>query len=219
MSNEEELARLKQQCEAKIRELRQKHKLEIAVKDRKIIYCRKAIAVKDIQIQNYREEIEYLRKLNMASAERVIYNNIEVKTTAESKAMSDSSNKNINVGRNATGSTLNIGDLSGIATNTINQLPASTQSDKPGIKELLTELQTAIEAETNLSDDDKAEALEQVKALAEVGKNPQESTMQKAGKTAMKILKGTIASLPSAATLVEACSKLLPAIGTLLLLP
>ena len=110
-------------------------------------------------------------------------------------------------------------DISGIVTNTINQLPASPQSDKPGIKELLTQLQTAIEAETDLSDDDKAEALEQVKALAEVGQNPQESTMQKAGKTAMKILKGTIASLPSAATLVEACSKLLPAIASLLLLP
>ena len=33
-------------------------------------------------------------------------------------------------------------------------------------KELLTELKSAIESETNLSDDDKAEALEQVKALA-----------------------------------------------------
>jgi hypothetical protein len=109
---------------------------------------------------------------------------------------------------------LNIGEISGILTNTINQLPASLQSDKPGIKELLTELQIAIEAETNLSDDDKAEALEQVKTLAEVGKNPQESTMQKAGKTAMKILKGILAGLPSAATLVEACSKLLPDIET-----
>ncbi len=79
-----------------------------------------------------------------------------------------------------------------------------------------TQLQAAIEAETNLSDEDKAEALEQVKALAKVGKNPQESTMQKAGKTAMKILKGAIAGLPSAATLVEAGSKLLPAIANLL---
>ncbi|MEG4961576.1 MULTISPECIES: hypothetical protein [unclassified Microcoleus] len=114
---------------------------------------------------------------------------------------------------------LSLGDISGTVANTINQLSDSAKPDEPGIKELLTELQTAIEAETNLSDDDKAEALEQVKALAEVGKNPQESTMHKAGKTAMKILKGTIAGLPSAATLVEACSKLLPAIASLLLLP
>ena len=141
----------------------------------------------------------------------------KVNSTSESKAMNPTNSNNITA-RDISQSTLN-SDISGIVTNTINQLPASPQSDKPGIKELLTELQTAIEAETDLSDDDKAEALEQVKALAEVGQNPQESTMQKAGKTAMTILKGTIASLPSAATLVEACSKLLPAIASLLLLP
>ncbi|MCC3450768.1 MAG: hypothetical protein JGK04_24510 [Microcoleus sp. PH2017_39_LGB_O_B] len=133
--------------------------------------------------------------------------------------MTDSSSKNINVGGDVTGSTLNIGEISGIVTNTIGQLPASPQSDKPGIKELLTELQTAIEADTNLSDKNKAVALKQVKSLAEVGKNPQESTMQEAGETAMTMLKGILAGLPSAATLVEACSKLLPAIASLLLLP
>ena len=138
-------------------------------------------------------------------------------STSESKAMTQTNSNNITA-RDISQSTLN-SDISGTVTNSINQLPASPQSDQPGIKELLTELQTAIEADTNLSDDDKAEALEQVKALAEVGQNPQESTMQKAGKTAIKILKGTIASLPSAATLVEACSKLLPAIASLLLLP
>ena len=221
MSNEEEIARLKQKCEAKIRELRQRHKLEIAVKDREIQDCRQEIAVKDSKIQDSREQIAYLRKLNMTLAERVvIYNNIEVKSTSESKAMSGSSSKNINVGKDATGSTLNIGEISGIVTNTINQLPASPQSDQAGIKELLTELQTAIEAETHFSnDDDKGEALEQVKTLAEVGKNPQESTMKKAGKTAMTMLKGILAGLPSAATLVEAGSKLLPAIANLLFLP
>ena len=149
----------------------------------------------------------------------------EVKSTSESKAMSDQIDQSRKI--EITGGTVNasgagalsLGDISGTVANTINQLSDSAKPDEPGIKELLTELQTAIEAETDLSDDDKAEALEQVKALAEVGQNPQESTMQKAGKTAMKILKGTIASLPSAATLVEACSKLLPAIASLLLLP
>jgi uncharacterized protein YjbI with pentapeptide repeats len=149
----------------------------------------------------------------------------EVKSTSESKAMSDKIDQSRKI--EITGGTihasgagaLSLGDISGIVTYTLSQLPASPQSDQPGIKELLTQLQAAIGAETNLSDEDKAEALEQVKALAEVGKNPQESTMQKTGKTAMKILKGTIAGLPSAATLVEACSKLLPAIANLLLLP
>ena len=220
MSNEEEITRLKQKCEAKIRELRQRHKLEMAVKDREIQNCNKEIAVKDSKIQDCREQIAYLRKLIMTVAERgVIYNNIEVNTTAESKSMTDSSSKNIKVGGDVTGSTLNIGEISGTVTNSINQLPASPQSDQPGIKELLTELQTAIEAETNLSDKSKALALKQVKALAEVGKNPQESTMQEAGETAMTMLKGILAGLPTTATLLEACSKLLPMIAQLLLLP
>jgi len=154
----------------------------------------------------------------------VIINN-EVKSTSESKAMSDQIDQSRKIKMsggtiNASGAgALSLGDISGTVANTINQLSDSTKPDQPGIKELLTELQTAIEAETNLSDEDKAEALEQLKTLAEVGQNPQESTMQKAGKTAMKILKGTLASLPSTATLVEACSKLLPAIANLLLLP
>jgi len=146
----------------------------------------------------------------------------EVKSTSESKAMSDPIDKSRKI--EITGGTihasgagaLSLGDISGTVANTINELSDSAKPDEPGLKELLTELKTAIEAETDLSDDDKAEALEQVKTLAEVGKNPQESTMQKAGKTAMKILKGTIAGLPTTATLLEACSKLLPMIAKLL---
>ncbi|AFZ22502.1 hypothetical protein Cylst_0125 [Cylindrospermum stagnale PCC 7417] len=121
------------------------------------------------------------------------------------------------VGRdfNASGQALNLGemDISGVVTNTISQLPASPEPDKPGIKELLTQLQAAIEADKNLNQEDKAEALEQVKALAEAGKNPQEGAMQKAAKTAIKILKGTISSLPTATKLVEECSKILPLIS------
>ncbi len=221
MSNEEELARLKQKCEARIRELRQIYKLEITVKNKEIQDCRQEIAIKNSKIQDYSEQILYLRKLNMALAQKelIIYNNNEVKSTSKSKSMTDSSSKNIKVGRDVTGSTVNIGEISGTVTNAIGQLPASPQSDKPGIKEFLTELQAAIEADTNLSDKNKAVALKQVKSLAEVGKNPQESTMQEAGETAMTMLKGILAGLPSAATLVEACSKLLPAIASLLLLP
>jgi uncharacterized protein YjbI with pentapeptide repeats len=110
----------------------------------------------------------------------------------------------------------NLGTISGSVTSTISQLPDSYEADKPGIKELLVQLQAAIESEVELSDEDKAEALEQVKVLAEVGKNSQENAMQKVSKTALKILKGTVAGLPSAAKLVEACKNLLPLISKLL---
>ncbi|OUC12627.1 MAG: hypothetical protein B0A82_21355 [Alkalinema sp. CACIAM 70d] len=111
-----------------------------------------------------------------------------------------------------------IGAISGSVTNTINQLPESPDPDNPGIKELLLQLKEAIEAETTLSDEDKAEALEQVKTLAEAGQKTEDGILQKSAKTAMKILKGTVASLPDAANLAEACAKLLPMISGLLML-
>jgi hypothetical protein len=119
-------------------------------------------------------------------------------------------------GENQTLTGVAIGAISGSVTSTINQLPTSPDPDNPGIKELLAQLQAAIEAESELPDEDKAEALEQVKTLAEAGQKPEDNALQKAAKTSMKILKGTVASLPDAAQLAEACAKLLPAIATLL---
>ena len=213
MQSDESLTRIIQAYEQIIKNLAAKHKSELQAKDREIEFYRQKSL-----------ELNELLKLLATRPVNVIINN-EVRSTSENKVMSDKIDHSRKI--EITGGTVNasgaaglsLGDISGTVANTINQLSDSAKPDEPGIKELLTELQTAIEAETDLSDDDKAEALEQVKTLAEVGKNPQESTRQKAGKTAMKILKGTIANLPSAATLVEACSKLLPAIANLLLLP
>ncbi|MBE9136958.1 pentapeptide repeat-containing protein [Nodosilinea sp. LEGE 07088] len=109
-----------------------------------------------------------------------------------------------------------LGEISGTVTNTINQLPSSSDPNQPGLKELLTQLQAAIESEAELSNEDKAEALEQVKVLAEAGQQPEDGPLKKSAKTALKILKGTIASLPSATDLVQESSKLLIAIAALL---
>ena len=113
---------------------------------------------------------------------------------------------------------INLGEISGDVTNTINQLPDALPSNEPGLKELLSQLQVAIEAEPELPDEDKAEALEQVKVLAEAGQNPEDNFLQKAAKTAMKILKGTTAGLSETTKLVQECNKLLPLIAPLLLL-
>ena len=124
---------------------------------------------------------------------------------------------NIQVGRDLSG-IVNLGEISGTVTNSINQLAPSSSPDIAGIKELLAQLQAAIESELELPDEDKAEALEQVKTLAEAVQKPENNFLQRAAKTSMKILKGTVASLPDATKLVEACTKLLPAISTLLAL-
>ena len=74
----------------------------------------------------------------------------------------------------ANNSVVNLGKMSGDVSNAINQLPEAN-TGKPGIKELLGQLQTAIETETELEDKDKAKALRQVKKLANAGENPQEN--------------------------------------------
>ncbi|WP_017651411.1 pentapeptide repeat-containing protein [Fortiea contorta] len=175
------------------------------------------LQVKDEEILFHRQQSAKIPEMIISLANKPI--NVQVDNKVENKNMTNSNdvNRNINVGGNFYNSgTVNLGEISGNVTNTINQLPASPESEKPGIKELLKQLQTAIEGDTNLSQDDKAEALEQVKALAEAGKNPQEGSMQKAAKTAIKILKGTIAGLPSAANLVEEFGNILPLISSFL---
>lgn len=131
--------------------------------------------------------------------------------------MSDKRSIDIQVGGDLSG-VVNLGTIKGNVTHAINQLPSTNEPNKPGLKELLTQLQTAIEDETELSSEDKAEALEQVKVLAEVGQKPEDSALKKAGKTALKILKGTTIGLSETTKLVLECAKLLPAIATLLAL-
>ncbi|MEH1945974.1 MAG: pentapeptide repeat-containing protein [Nostoc sp.] len=179
------------------------------------------LQAKDNEIVIYRQQSGEMAEIVKLLANKPI--NVQVDNKVENKNMTNSNDasRKIEIGSvgrdfNASGQALNLGDISGTVTNTINQLPASPEPEKPGIKELLTQLQAAIEADTNLPQEDKAEALEQVKALAEAGKNPQEGAMQKAAKTAIKILKGTISSLPSATKLVEQCSNLLPLISNFL---
>ncbi|MEH2347573.1 MAG: pentapeptide repeat-containing protein [Nostoc sp.] len=134
--------------------------------------------------------------------------------------MSDISGINIQDSSNVSGiagnnSIANLGTISGNVSIALNQLPDAPDVEKPGIKELLSQLQDAIIQSTYLSEEDKAEALEQVKTLAEAGKSPQESTKQKTAKTAITMLKGIFTGLPVVASLVEATNKLLPAIAKL----
>jgi len=103
-------------------------------------------------------------------------------------------------------------EIIGTVAESINQLPASSDPAKPGIKELLSQLTEAISASSELNDEDKTEALEQVKILAEAGKNPNDGAMKKMANTAVKILKGTVSGLTDVAKLAGAFSTLLPLI-------
>jgi len=104
-------------------------------------------------------------------------------------------------------------------TNAINQLPTATQTQLTGTKELLRQLQRIIEAEDNLSPQDKAQALEQVKILAEAGKNPQAPQKQEQAQTAIRILRGMIAELPNAHDFLEESTRILPQLAEIFGIP
>ena len=131
-------------------------------------------------------------------------------TTQDNQAISAGSGSFINAGTlNATNSTLGI--ISGNATTSIGQLPTPI-ANEPDLKTALTDLQTAIES-SSLNDDDKSESLEQVKAIADAGNTPKDNAIQKGVKTAMKVLKGTIADLPATEDVVKVLIKIAPTVA------
>jgi hypothetical protein len=126
-------------------------------------------------------------------------------------------NKSIIIGGDVNNSLINLDTIIGDVNNCINQLPNdNSDPSQPSLKSILSELPKLIEDEKDLSDDDKTEALKQLQILAQAGQKPKDNALKIAAKTSIKILKGTVASLPDTAKLAESCAKLLPLIAKLL---
>ncbi|NER32737.1 MAG: pentapeptide repeat-containing protein [Oscillatoria sp. SIO1A7] len=108
------------------------------------------------------------------------------------------------------------GDISGTVSVAINQLPDSPEADKPGIKELLAQLEEAIVREAALEEYDREDAMEELKKLAEAGKNPRDGGMKKMAEKAMRSLSrifAGFAGLPALAKLAETGKEVLPALA------
>lgn len=141
----------------------------------------------------------------------------------ENKGINISSGGNIGdisglIGGDVSG-VVNLGTVSGNVTNTINQLPDDVGFEQLNLKELLTQLQQAIEGSNELSDADKVDLLEQVQALAEVKQTEEPAKQAGLVRKAKKMFEATLKSLPDTANIVEACNKLLPVILRVLGIP
>lgn len=106
------------------------------------------------------------------------------------------------------------GEVTGNVSSVVNQLPASPDPEKPGIKEILEELKEAIEAEPTLDEKKKAQAKKQVEALAKVAKFGKDDNNEKA-ESAVTMLKGIFSGLQSGANLLGAWEKVLPILSKL----
>jgi uncharacterized protein YjbI with pentapeptide repeats len=122
----------------------------------------------------------------------------------------------INTGTlNTAGGMVNLGDLSDQAQMTIEALPDQRSAEgQPSLRELLQELKTSVDADTQLLDDTRAKALAEVTELAKAAQEPQKNVGP--AHSAIDALKGLSAGLTETNKAMEESSKLLAAVRRLL---
>jgi preprotein translocase subunit SecA len=166
---------------------------------------------KNQEIERLNKDIEWFKIQNLALANRTLTLN----NKNELMNQPSDQRQQISVGRDftidATNSVVNLRDIIGQVTNTIDQIPRSPESEKSEIKELLKELQTAVD-DPQLSEDDKKEVLEQIQSLAEAAQDPKNETMQKKAKKAVGFLKVISEGLEPATKVVTTIKSIIPAI-------
>ena len=171
--------------------------------------------LKNERIEEFKDEIKWLRTLNETLANREATINNQATINSEIMNQPSDQSQKISVGGDfnidATNSVVNLRDIIGQVTNTINQIPTSPESEKSEIKELLTKLQTAID-DPQLSETDKKAVLEQIQSLAEAAQDPKNETMQKKAKKAVGFLKVISEGLEPATKVVTTIKSVIPAI-------
>jgi chromosome segregation ATPase len=166
---------------------------------------------KNQEIERLNKNIEWFKIQNLALANRPV----TINNKNELMNQPSDQRQQISVGRDftidATNSVVNLRDIIGQVTNTIDKIPTSPESEKSEIKELLKELQTAVD-DPQLSETDKKEVLEQIQSLAEAAQNPKNETMQKKAKKAVGFLKVISEGLEPAGKVVTTIKSIIPAI-------
>ncbi|MEA5509562.1 hypothetical protein VB715_07285 [Crocosphaera sp. UHCC 0190] len=126
------------------------------------------------------------------------------------------SSKNITIRDINNSGVLNLGEIIGDVNNTINQIPENNDQKNDELKTLLQELMKAIESENELDDEEKAEAANKVKTIAEASQKPDDQGLQKKATRAVNLLETLAKGLEPATKLATACKIILPQIITFL---
>jgi hypothetical protein len=178
-------------------------------------------------VQSLQAEIKTLKQKNSELTAKILKDeNLLIVTqailrqqeTLLNKLMNESTDKSqkINVGGNfninATQSVVNLRDIIGDVNHTINQIPADNSPQNQELKTLLQELTEAIQIEATLDDEEKAEAANQVKKIAQASQSPDDSALQTKAKKAVNLLETISKGLEPASKLFKACQKILPLI-------
>ncbi|MFZ0406932.1 MAG: pentapeptide repeat-containing protein [Cyanobium sp.] len=122
----------------------------------------------------------------------------------------------INTGSlNTAGGMVNLGDLSDQARLTIEAIPDQRPAEgQPSLRQLLQELRVSVDADTDLPETSRAEALAEIKELATAAQDPKKNVGLASG--AINALKGLSAGLSETNKAVAESSKLVGAVKSLL---
>ena len=195
------------QCEqlfdAKLEAVEQYHKAQIEGRDNLIGSLNRRLEYQSDLIRNLTAPA-----LNVSNNYNPI-NNSEISNehyqrkimSVEKGGIHDLNNVRIGQGANVIG-----GDLSGRVTTNINELPVSSDSHNPGVRELLLQLQHAIEEEFNSNHKGKEKALKQLESLAKAASNPNKNKEE--ADNATLILRGLLGGLSAGAALLSIVDKI-----------
>ncbi len=163
------------------------------------------LTAKDTEIAIYRQQSVDMMEITKTLANRPIH--------VEAKAMSNSNDSSPNITiRDINNSAVNFGEIIGDVTNTINQIAADASPENAQLKALLQELTQAIEIDSHLDEEEKAEAANQVKKIAQASQNPDDAGLQKKAQRAVNFLETIAKALEPASKLAHACQTALPII-------
>ena len=106
------------------------------------------------------------------------------------------SNGKVNVRGNVVGSTINLGEILGNVTNTVNQVPATAQQNGVDLKPLLEEMLKLIRESSAKGVDEKTatKAAKNVEEIAKAGKEPANGGLLENAERAWDALKGLAAT-------------------------
>lgn len=117
-------------------------------------------------------------------------------------------NNSISVGGDFEGSLIQGSTVKGDVSVAISKLPSSPNPEKPGIKELLEQLEKTIEAEPSLDAKKKEKARKQVEALAKASQNSNDKERKEQAEDSITFLKGIFSGIQSTASLFLTLSQL-----------
>lgn len=204
--------------EEAIKKIEANHQLVIKAKDKQIATLERVLGILETSSSHIGSLIASVgHEISISGEGNRLY---FVDNKGKFMSKESNQNRNIRVGGDfnleQTGSTFNIGDISGAVTNTVKQLKDSNQPDAPKLADLISQLQVAIESDTSLSEEQKKDALEALETIGEEGQKPPENRIQKMCKLAVNSLKALVPVATATGQLSTVLKEYLPQIIELL---